>query len=85
VFLDCVEKYRITPYKGALVTRLIEMEDAQHLQQVMDASIRVHGEMNSLYDLIFSFLECGRIRQAKKVLEVMNGFQELFLSWFNFP
>ncbi len=73
VFLECVEKYRITPYKSALVTQLIELEDAQRLQQVMDASIKVHGEMNSLYDLIFSFLECGRIRQAKKVLEVMYG------------
>jgi hypothetical protein len=57
------------------------MEDAQRLQQVMDASIKVHGEMNSLYDLVFSFLECGRIRQAKKVLEVMLGFNEIKLNF----
>lgn len=48
------------------------MEDAQRLQQVMDASIKVHGEMNSLYDLVFAFLESGRVRQAKKVLEVIS-------------
>ena len=80
-FLDCVEKYRITPFKGALTVRLIEIEDAQRLQQVMDASIKVHGEMNSLYDLVVSFLECGRIRQAKKVLEVMLGFNEIKLNF----
>lgn len=69
-FINFVEKYRITPLKSALTAKLIELEDAQRLQQVMDASIKVHGEMNSLYDLVFSFLECGRVRQAKKVLEV---------------
>lgn len=68
-FLECVETYRVTPLKSTLTTRLIESEDAQRLQQVMDASIKVHGEMNSLYDLVFAFLECGRVRQAKKVLE----------------
>lgn len=70
-FLECVEKHRITPLKSVLTMKLIESEDAQRLQQVMDASIKVHGEMNSLYDLVFAFLECGRVRQAKKVLEVM--------------
>lgn len=69
-FLQCVEKYRVTPLKSVLTTQLIEKEDTQRLQQVMDASIKVHGEMNSLYDLVFAFLECGRVRQAKKVLEV---------------
>ena len=38
----------------------------------MDLSIPVHGEMNSLYDLVFAFIECGKVRQAKKVLEVGN-------------
>lgn len=71
-FNEFVEKHRITPLKSTLTTRLIELEDAQRLQQVMDASIKVHGEMNSLYDLVFAFLECGRVRQAKKVLEVMD-------------
>lgn len=69
-FLQCVETRKFTPLKSTLTARLIEMEDAQRLQQVMDASIKVHGEVNCLYDLVFAFLDCGRVRQAKKVLEV---------------
>lgn len=72
--MQCVEKYRITPLKSTLTAQLIEKEDTQRLQQVMDASIKVHGEVNSLYDLVFAFLECGRVRQAKKVLEVTTVF-----------
>lgn len=56
--------------KSTLATKFIEAEDAQRLQQLMDTSIKVHGEMNSLYDLVFAFLSCGRVRQARKVLEV---------------
>ena len=29
----------------------------------------VHGEANSLYDLAFAFIEGGKVRQARKILE----------------
>lgn len=45
------------------------MEDAEKLQKLTDLSTVVHGEINSLYDLVFAFVECGRIRQARKILE----------------
>jgi leucine-rich PPR motif-containing protein len=48
---------------------LIQKEDAGNLQKVTDLSTDIHGEVNSLYDLVFSFVECGRIRQARKILE----------------
>lgn len=35
----------------------------------MNFYLQVHGEINSLYDLVFSFVECGRTRQARKILE----------------
>jgi len=47
---------------------LIEAEDASSLQRVTDLSSKVHGEINSLYDLVFAFVECGKIRQARKIL-----------------
>ena len=76
-FTRLSEKYAATPMKSALIVKLIETENAAGLQQVMNASFKVHGEMNSLYDLIFNFIECGRIRQAKKVLEVRYYIIEL--------
>lgn len=68
-FEEICTKYRSTPWKNELSCKLIQMEDAENLQRVTDLSTDVHGEVNSLYDLVFSFIECGRIRQARKILE----------------
>jgi leucine-rich PPR motif-containing protein, mitochondrial len=63
------QKHRSTPWKNELACRLIQAEDAGNLQRLTDLSTDIHGEVNSLYDLVFSFVECGRIRQARKILE----------------
>lgn len=69
VFEDCCTRYRATPWKYELACKLIQKEDAENLQKITDLSTTVHGEVNSLYDLVFAFIECGRIRQARKILE----------------
>uniref|UniRef100_A0A1L8DH78 Putative bicoid mrna stability factor n=1 Tax=Nyssomyia neivai TaxID=330878 RepID=A0A1L8DH78_9DIPT len=63
------EKYQATPWKNELACRLIQAEDANNLQRLTNLSTKIHGEVNSLYDLVFSFVECGRVRQARKILE----------------
>lgn len=68
-FEKICEEYKSTPWKNELARRLIQSEDAANLQKVTDLSTNIHGEINSLYDLVFSFVECGRIRQARKILE----------------
>ncbi|KAB0799524.1 hypothetical protein PPYR_07404 [Photinus pyralis] len=65
----CCNQFRATPWKNELACKLIQMEDADKLQKLTDLSTSVHGEINSLYDLVFTFVECGRIRQARKILE----------------
>ncbi|XP_046388703.1 leucine-rich PPR motif-containing protein, mitochondrial [Ischnura elegans] len=65
----CCEKYGGTPFKNQLACKLIEAEDAVSLQRITDISTRVHGEVNSLYDLVFAFIECGRLKQARRILE----------------
>ena len=67
---QCIKRFKKFPAKRELTVKLIEAEDAEGLQRVMDFSSRVQSEMNGLYDLVFAFLQCGRVRQAKKVLEV---------------
>lgn len=69
VFADCCMRFKATPFKYDLACRLIQKEDAENLQKITDLSTTVHGEINSLYDLVFAFIECGRIRQARKILE----------------
>ncbi|XP_063702468.1 leucine-rich PPR motif-containing protein, mitochondrial [Culicoides brevitarsis] len=68
-FEEICQVYRLTPWRSELACRLIEKEDAAGLQKLTDLSTDIHGEVNSLYDLVFSFIECGRIRQARKILE----------------
>lgn len=68
-FEDICQNHRTTPWKNELACRLIQKEDAAGLQKITDLSTDIHGEVNSLYDLVFSFVECGRIRQARKILE----------------
>ncbi|EDV54784.1 leucine-rich PPR motif-containing protein, mitochondrial [Drosophila erecta] len=68
-FEEICQKYKSTPWKNELACRLIQKEDATNLQKLTDLSTGIHGEVNSLYDLVFSFVECGRVRQARKILE----------------
>lgn len=68
-FEQICEEHRVTPWKNELARRLIQNEDAANLQKITDLSTNIHGEINSLYDLVFSFVECGRIRQARRILE----------------
>uniref|UniRef100_A0A336KJE1 CSON011718 protein n=1 Tax=Culicoides sonorensis TaxID=179676 RepID=A0A336KJE1_CULSO len=68
-FEEICQNYRTTPWKNELACRLIQKENATGLQKLTDLSTDIHGEVNSLYDLVFSFVECGRIRQARKILE----------------
>ncbi|XP_005185081.3 leucine-rich PPR motif-containing protein, mitochondrial [Musca domestica] len=68
-FEKLCDEYKSTPWKNELARRLIQAEDANNLQKLTDLSTNIHGEINSLYDLVFSFVECGRVRQARKILE----------------
>lgn len=66
----CCKTYRCTPWKNELALKFIKTEDATSLQVLTDLSTTVHGEVNSLYDLMTAFIESGKIKQARKILEV---------------
>ncbi|KAL4713598.1 hypothetical protein ACJJTC_016681 [Scirpophaga incertulas] len=68
-FEYCCNQYRSTPWKGELMKRLIMKEDANRLQWLADLSTGIHGEVNILHDLVLAFVECGRLRQARRILE----------------
>ncbi|XP_045528765.1 leucine-rich PPR motif-containing protein, mitochondrial [Pieris brassicae] len=68
-FEYCCKQYRSTPWKGELTKALILKEDANKLQWLADLSTQIHGEINILHDLVLAFVECGRLRQARRILE----------------
>lgn len=71
-FENYVRKYRVTPYLNELARVLIEKENAVELQRLTDLSSEVHGEENAIHNLLLSFIECGQMKQAKKILQVGN-------------
>ena len=81
------KEQKFIPNKMSVTKRLIEVENLELLQRVLDMSIDLHGEELALYDLILSFLDLGRIPQAKKLIETpgLRYNQQKFqfmLKWF---
>lgn len=81
-FENLVQKYKVTPWKTELLKHFIEVEDPANLQKITDLSSEIHGERNSLCDLAFVFIECGRPAQAKKILEVSIFLNRLMQYYF---
>ncbi|ENN74432.1 hypothetical protein YQE_08967, partial [Dendroctonus ponderosae] len=79
----------MTPWKNELACKLIELEDAEKLQKLTDLSTVVHGEINSLYDLVFSFQQEGLVKpleglkDATRDLDIDRGdiYYQLLLSY----
>ncbi|XP_008553761.1 leucine-rich PPR motif-containing protein, mitochondrial [Microplitis demolitor] len=64
----CIE-HKCTPFKNRLSIAFIEAEDANSLQKLTDLCTEIHGESNALVDLAFAFLDCDKVRQARKIFE----------------
>ncbi|XP_057333797.1 leucine-rich PPR motif-containing protein, mitochondrial-like [Microplitis mediator] len=64
----CVD-HKCTPFKNRLSIAFIEAEDANSLQKLTDLCTEIHGESNALVDLAFAFLDCDKVRQARKIFE----------------
>ncbi|XP_015265641.1 PREDICTED: leucine-rich PPR motif-containing protein, mitochondrial [Gekko japonicus] len=66
---DCCKKYGHLPRLHDILCRLIEKGDTELLQKVMDFMSQERGEMMMLYDLFFAFLNTGKYKEAKKIIE----------------
>ncbi|XP_018009682.1 leucine-rich PPR motif-containing protein, mitochondrial [Hyalella azteca] len=67
--VDCKKNYNVLPFKSGLTKELIKREDTQRLQQLVDMTTDLYGEYNSLLDLTIGFVDEGRVKEAKRVLE----------------
>ncbi|NXD75395.1 LPPRC protein, partial [Halcyon senegalensis] len=67
--INCYKKYGKILQLHNIYCRLIEKGDADLLQKVSDFISREYGDMMALYDLFFAFLETGKYKEARKVIE----------------
>ncbi|NWW50156.1 LPPRC protein, partial [Pedionomus torquatus] len=67
--INCYKKYGKVLQLHNIYCRLIEKGDADLLQKVSDFISREYGDMMALYDLFFAFLQTGKYKEARKVIE----------------
>ncbi|NXL50574.1 LPPRC protein, partial [Podilymbus podiceps] len=67
--INCYKKYGKILQLHNVYCKLIEKGDADLLQKVSDFISREYGDMMALYDLFFAFLQTGKYKEARKVIE----------------
>ncbi|KAG7228533.1 hypothetical protein INR49_007707 [Caranx melampygus] len=67
--MECQKRYKHMPRIHDILVGLVEKGDTDLLQKAMDFMSQERGEMNMLYDLCFAFLQTGRYREARKIIE----------------
>ncbi|XP_015233698.1 PREDICTED: leucine-rich PPR motif-containing protein, mitochondrial [Cyprinodon variegatus] len=67
--LECQKLYNQLPRIHDIIVALVEKGDTDLLQKAMDFVSQERGEMTMLYDLFFAFLQTGRYREARKIVE----------------
>nr|XP_046257799.1 leucine-rich PPR motif-containing protein, mitochondrial [Scatophagus argus] len=67
--MDCCARYGFLPRIHEIIVGLVEKGDTELLQKAMDYVSQKRGEMIMLYDLFFAFLQTGRYREARKIIE----------------
>ncbi|KAI3362765.1 hypothetical protein L3Q82_001820 [Scortum barcoo] len=67
--MECHKRYNQLPRIHDIIVGLVENGDTELLQKAMDFVSQKRGEMTMLYDLFFAFLQTGRYREARKIIE----------------
>ncbi|KAF7710642.1 hypothetical protein HF521_009514 [Silurus meridionalis] len=67
--IECQKQYNQMPRIHDIICHLVEKGETEPLQKAMDFVSQERGEMMMLYDLYFAFLQTGRYKEARKILE----------------
>ncbi|XP_038607102.1 leucine-rich PPR motif-containing protein, mitochondrial [Tachyglossus aculeatus] len=67
--MDCYKKYQKIPRIHDVLCQLIEKGEADLIEKAMEFVSQEQGEMSMLYDLFFAFLQTGKYKEARKVIE----------------
>ncbi|XP_048457073.1 leucine-rich PPR motif-containing protein, mitochondrial [Rhincodon typus] len=67
--IDCQKKYDQMPRLHDVLCKLVDQGDTDLLQKAMDFVNQERGEMTMLYDLFFAFLQSGKYKEARKIIE----------------
>ncbi|KAJ6650150.1 Leucine-rich PPR motif-containing protein, mitochondrial [Pseudolycoriella hygida] len=71
-FTTIATKYNCTPWTHDLACNLIHSEDENNLKLLTELTAKIHGETYSLTNLVFAYVDCGRIQPARKYLKIIG-------------
>ncbi|XP_064172695.1 leucine-rich PPR motif-containing protein, mitochondrial [Anguilla rostrata] len=81
--LACVKQYGLLPRLHDVLCGLVEKGETELLQKAMDVVSTEWGERTMLYDLFFAFLQTGKYREARKIIETPGlSARPGRLQWF---
>ncbi|NXI06121.1 LPPRC protein, partial [Pachycephala philippinensis] len=81
--ISCYKKYGKILQLHNIYCKLVEKGDADLLEKVSDFISREYGDMMALYDLFFAFLQTGKYKEARKVIETPGlRAHSRRLQWF---
>lgn len=72
LFIRIAHQFHVTPLSMVLTCDLINLGDTERLEKILEISSRLHGKMNSFYDMAFAFTICGRIDEAKRIFKSLE-------------
>ena len=78
-FEKIARERNLLSYRFKLISTLIQNNELEKVQKVLDISIRIAGEEETLYNAIFIFLSLGKARNVQKLL----GKTEIILRYHN--
>lgn len=67
-------EHKLLPYKFKLMEELIGNNELDKVQRILDISIKIAGEEDTLYNAIYSFLCLGKTRNVQKLIGNVQTF-----------
>uniref|UniRef100_A0A8D3B2P5 Leucine rich pentatricopeptide repeat containing n=1 Tax=Scophthalmus maximus TaxID=52904 RepID=A0A8D3B2P5_SCOMX len=81
--IDIQKRYNHMPQIHNILVGLVENGETELLQKAIGVVSQERGEMNMFYGLFFAFLQTGRIREARKIIETQGlRARPARIQWF---
>lgn len=73
-YVDCCNKYKVTPLQHELLCKLVDKENSTEcIQQVVDATRQIHGIQSAKMALTAALAETSKCKTLRELLTVRKN------------
>ncbi|XP_031625293.1 uncharacterized protein LOC116341980 isoform X2 [Contarinia nasturtii] len=73
LFGRIAHQFKKTPFTQPIACELINRNDTDNLEKILTILTKYHGQNNSILQMAFAFITCGRNEQAKRIFMSFDG------------